>query len=136
MFIKRTVQISALATALVAGLHAQPASAECIAQFRIPTSLGGSICTPVDGSGDSATGNAFDSSGGNGTEYSYNIELDSGSITAIGILLDEDLRAVQNEDGENCPQVEDRVAGDGDGDGNFCEVSFAFAAVTYFVFAD
>lgn len=134
MFIKPT-SITAAALAITVALQASTASARCDSTFRLPMGNSPRECRDLDGSGDLAEGIAFDSSGDRGTEYSYEIELLSGSL-ATGLLLDANGDLVVARDGGSCPLVLDFFADDGVNDNDACEVRVANSAAAFQVVAE
>jgi hypothetical protein len=129
-----------ITAALALGIALQPSTAEarCDSTFRLPMGNLPRECQQSAGSDDLAEGIAFDSSGGRGEEYTYEIELLSGGL-ATGILLDqfgEIVRARDDQDASFCPLVLDFFPDDGEADGNFCVVRIANSATHFQVSAD
>lgn len=127
--------LTAAGLALAVALQAPGASARCDSTFNLPMGLNPRQCRDLDNSGDLARGIAFDSSGGRGERYTYEIELLSGSL-ATGLLLDEDGDIVDAADGGDCPAILDFFPDDGEDDGDTCEVRVANSAVAFQVVAE
>jgi hypothetical protein len=131
----KAAPITAVGLALAVALQAFPASARCDSTFDLPMGLVPRTCQDLDNSGDLAEGIAFDSSGDRGEEYSYQIELLSGSL-ATGLLLDDDGELVRAQDGGSCPLVLDFFPDDGENDNDFCEVRIINSAAAFQVVAE
>ena len=131
----KSAPITAVGLALAVALQAFPASARCDSTFDLPMGLVLRKCQDLDNSGDLAEGIAFDSSGDRGEEYSYEIELLSGSL-ATGLLLDDDGELVRAQDGGSCPLVMDFFPDDGVNDNDFCDLRVANSAAAFQVVAE
>jgi hypothetical protein len=134
MLIRPSAPTVATALALAVALLAPTARARCDSTFNLPMGLTPRECRDLHNSGDLAEGIAFDSSG-DGSEFSYEIELLSGSL-ATGLLLDEDGDVVAARDGGSCPLVLDFFPDDGVNDNDFCDVRVANSAVAFQVVAE
>jgi hypothetical protein len=131
----KAAPISAVGLAFAVTLQALPASARCDSTFDLPMGFVPRKCQDLDNSGDLAEGVADDSSGDRGEEYSYQIELLSGSL-ATGLLLDDDGEIVRAQDGGHCPLVLDFFPNDGVDDSNFCDLRVANSAAAFQVVAE